>query len=301
MGPSCQRQSEYSSTVLWLPWGDLGWARHRQDGSGTSLRWADVCPQLSSWVLFRSSVSWTSAPDAAQVPWWGFTTVKQNCSCDASHHLSVRAAECSVSCGFSLRISEWGQTGRWFCLCSQRQAKRLLVKILAIYSAYSLVRSPYLCFDHKVKNHWFKRGYHAYTVNCMFPLSQFQPGSSWHRSVCVTPVTWIFGLVIPIADREVSRLSEWQNGETQLQRLLSFSLDSALVRQSLENGITSPEENAGVINLDNGRAVVRHEQSQGGVRLFPLHSFRVNRAMLQAQQLLLKVKFFKEQQTEQKA
>ena len=44
-------------------------------------------------------------------------------------------------------------------------------------------------------------------------------------------------------------------------------LDSAH-RQSLENGITSPEENVGAINIDNGRAAVRQEESRRGVSLF---------------------------------
>lgn len=61
-------------------------------------------------------------------------------------------------------------------------------------------------------------------------------------------------------------------GENATATFVEFQLLDSAHRQTLENGITSPEENAGVINLDNGRAAVRHEQSQGGVSLFLSYS-----------------------------
>lgn len=51
-------------------------------------------------------------------------------------------------------------------------------------------------------------------------------------------------------------------GEHATVTFVEFQLSDSAHRQSLENRITSPEENVGVISLDNGRAVLRQEKSR---------------------------------------
>ena len=50
--------------------------------------------------------------------------------------------------------------------------------------------------------------------------------------------------------------------------LVEFQLLDSAHRQSLEKGIISPEENVGVTNLNNGRAVVKDMRSPGEELVF---------------------------------
>ena len=161
-----------------------------------------------------------------------------------------------------------------------KTAKRLLVKILAIYSAYLLVRFHICVLTTKLKTTDLS-GYHAYTVNCMFPLSssKFQPGSSCRE--CVWPCHLDLWSLAHDKDREVSRLSEWVNGwkrNCNICWVSAFRLSSQ----------TKP----GKRNYQSWRECRCYQSRQwksssktwavpGRSQAFPLLFFRVNRAMLQ--------------------
>ena len=57
-------------------------------------------------------------------------------------------------------------------------------------------------------------------------------------------------------------------GEWVKTPLVQFQLLDSAHRQSLEKGIISPEENVGVTNLNNGRAVVKDMRSPGEELVF---------------------------------
>ena len=149
-----------------------------------------------------------------------------------------------------------------------KTAKRLLVKILAIYSAYLCVRFHICILIIKLKTTDLS-GYYAYTVNCMFPFSssKFQPCSLCRECVWPCHVASLVSGTMTRTERFLGWASGWM-GEHATVTFVEFQLSDSAHRQSLENRITSPEENVGVISLDNGRAVLRQEKSQWGVSLF---------------------------------
>ena len=144
--------------------------------------------------------------------------------------------------------------------------------MLAIYSAYLFVRFHICVLTTKLKTTDLS-GYYAYTVNCMFPLSsfKFQPCSLCRECVWPCHVASLVSGTMTRTERFLGWVSRWM-GEHATVTFVEFQLLDSAHRQSLENGITSPEENVGIINIDNGRAVVRQEKSQRGVRLFFFHS-----------------------------
>lgn len=112
MGPSCQGQSEYSPP--WPPKApQVCWAGPQASSRRVwhLSRWADVCPQLSPECHFAAVCPGQVHPMLHRFPGGGFTTVKQNCSCDASHHLSVLGVQNALELWLQPEDQWRGQTG----------------------------------------------------------------------------------------------------------------------------------------------------------------------------------------------